>query len=307
MSRFLARRVVTMAIAMVVVSMIVFLMARLAGDPRNLYLSQDASQEQYDALTKRFGFDKSLPEQYWLFVKGVAQGDLGESTRETRPVSELIWGPFWATLQLGGIAFLVSILLSVPMGLYSAVRRNSIATQGLKMFAMLGQSIPAFLLGIFLIFIFAADLGWVPAAGRGGWSSFILPVATAAWFNVAASMRLFRSSMLDVLDTEYVKLARAKGVSGRSVIWKHAIRNALIPLVTFWGVNLGVVITGSVVVEVVFAWPGMGRLALIAMTNGDYPLLQGVVLIFSASILIASLLSDVIYALIDPRIRHASF
>jgi len=306
MARFLARRVVTILITVVVVSVIVFFLARLAGDPRNLYLSQDASQEQYDALTERFGFDKSLPEQYFLFAKGIVTGDLGESTRESRPVSELLKSPLIATLQLGLVAFAFSLLISVPMGMYTAVKRASAPAQGLKVFAMLGQSVPAFWLGIMLIFLFAVVLGWVEASGRSGWTSFVLPVITIAWFNVAASMRLFRSSMLDVLDTEYIKLARAKGVSEIKVFWKHGFRNALIPLLTFWGVNLGFIVAGSIVVEVVFAWPGMGRLALIAMTNGDYPMLQAVVLIFSVSILIASLLVDLIYAIVDPRIRYAA-
>ena len=210
-----------------------------------------------------------------------------------------------ATLQLGLAAFIFSIVLGVPLGILSSLKRNSLWDNLGKMVALLGQSMPPFWLGIMLIFLFALRVEGVPPSGRQDWNSFILPSITLGWFFVAANMRLIRSAMLEVLDSEYIKLARAKGVSPTAVVWKHALRNALIPPLTFMGVTLGLLITGSIVAETVFQWPGLGLLAYTALIRSDYPTLQGIVMVFSGMYLIINFFVDLLYAYIDPRIRYS--
>ena len=209
-----------------------------------------------------------------------------------------------ATLQLGAAAFALSLVVGIPLGIFSAVRRGSILDQFGKLVSLIGQAAPSFWLGIMLMFFFAVKLEWVPPSGRQDYNSIILPAITMGWFYVAANLRLVRSAMLDVLASEYIKLAKAKGVSRRGIIWSHALRNALIPPLTFAGVTLGAMVTGSLVVETVFAWPGLGKLAVDALFANDYALLQAVVLIFSLIYVGASFLIDVLYAYIDPRIRY---
>ena len=244
-------------------------------------------------------------EQYWVFLKGLLRGDLGTSITESKPAREVIQRRFMPTLRLGIAAFALSVVVGVPLGILSAVKRGSILDQIGKLVALIGQSAPSFWLGIMLIFFFAVWLKWVPPSGDEEWNSIFLPAITMGWFLVAANMRLVRSAMLDVLDAEYIKLARAKGVPSTSVIWKHAFRNAMIPPLTFAGVTLGSLVTGSVTTELVFAWPGLGLLAIRSTLLSDYPVLQGVVIIFTLLYVAAAFLVDVLYAYIDPRIRYA--
>ena len=290
--------------SLLVVSVIVFVMARVSGDPRTTLLAETASQEQWEAVGRKLGLDKPWPEQYGLFLKDVLRGDFGESISRREPVIDIIAERLPATLYLGLTAFMFSVIVGVPLGVLSAVKRGTIIDRFAKVLALVGQSAPPFWLGIMCIFFFAVKLDWVPPSGRQGWNSVLLPALTLGWFFVAANMRMVRSAMLDVLDSEYVKLARAKGVAQRSIIWKHAFRNALIPPLTFAGVTLGSLVTGAVVAEVVFAWPGLGQLAIQALRAADYPLMQGVVIIFSLMYMTAALLVDVAYAYIDPRIKY---
>ena len=290
--------------SLLVVSVIVFVMARVSGDPRASLLGENATQEQWEAIGRKLGMDKPWPEQYGLFLKDVLRGDLGESISRSEPVIDIIAERLPATLYLGLTAFMFSVIVGVPLGVLSAVKRGTIIDRFAKVLALLGQSVPPFWLGIMCIFFFAVKLDWVPPSGRQGWNSVLLPGLTLGWFFVAANMRMVRSAMLDVLDSEYVKLARAKGVAQRSIIWKHAFRNALIPPLTFAGVTLGSLVTGALVAEVVFAWPGLGQLAIQALRAADYPLMQGVVIIFSLMYMTAALLVDVAYAYIDPRIKY---
>ena len=305
MQRFLVRRLLITLITLFAVSIIIFIMARISGDPRTLMLGDFATQEQYDRVGRDLGLDKSYFEQYWLFLKDLGRGDFGDSVKERKPARDVIGDRIVATLELGGAAFLFSLLVGVPLGVLSAVRRGSIFDQIGKLLALVGQSAPTFWLGIMLIFFFAVRLDWVPPSGRQDWNSIFLPAVTLGWFFVAANMRLVRSAMLDVLDSEYVKLARAKGVSSLSLIWKHALRNALIPPLTFAGVTLGNLVAGSITTELVFAWPGLGLLAIQSTLVSDYPVLQGVVIIFTLMYVAAAFLVDIAYAYIDPRIRYA--
>ena len=305
MQRFLARRLVLAIITLFAVSVIVFAMARIAGDPRTIMLGDFTTRQQYERTGERLGLDKPYYEQYWIFLTGALRGDFGTSTATTTPVTELILQRLAATLQLAGVAFLFSIIMGVPLGVLSAVKRGSILDQLGKFVALIAQSAPSFWIGIMLIFFFSVGLGWVPSSGRGEWNSIFLPAISLGWFFVAANMRLVRSAMLDALDSEYIKLAKAKGVGSTGVIWKHALRNALIPPLTLAGVALGNLVSGSISIELVFAWPGLGQLSINSTLQSDYPVLQAVVLVFTLLYLAAAFLVDVLYAFIDPRIRYA--
>ena len=305
MQRFLVRRLLITIVTLLAVSIIIFAMARASGDPRTMMLGEFYTQERYDLVGQKLGLDKSYFEQYWIFIKDLARGDFGQSIKENRPAGDIIWERFVATFELGGAAFLFSIIVGLPLGILSAVRRGGIIDNFSKLIALIGQSAPNFWLGFMLIVIFAIRLDWVPPSGRQEWNSIILPAVTLGWFFVAANMRLVRSAMLDVLDSEFIKLARAKGVPGYALIWKHAFRNAIIPPLTFAGVTLGNLVAGSITTELVFAWPGLGLLAINATLGSDYPVLQGVVIIFTLLYVGAALLVDVLYAYIDPRIRYA--
>lgn len=305
MQRFLLRRLLLTIVTLWLVSILIFFMARISGDPTTLLIDDYASASTLEDLRASLGLDKSYPEQYWIFLKNAVRGDFGVSIVQKQPVGSLIVQRLPATLYLGLVAFVFSLVVGIPLGVLSSLKRGSVMDQVGKIVALIGQSAPPFWIGIMLMFFFAVRLGWVAPSGREELSSIILPAITLGWFNVAANLRLMRSAMLDVMDTEYIKLARAKGVSQNIIIWKHALRNALIPPLTFAGITLGGLITGSLVAETVFAWPGLGQLAFLAVRDSDYPLLQGVVLSFAAAYLATAFLVDVFYAYVDPRIRFS--
>ena len=305
MQKFLARRLALALVTLMAVSLIIFIMGRISGDPRHIYLDDYSTQEDWDRMGELLGLDKPFYQQYAIFLKGAIRGDLGVSVKEKRPVVDVILERLPATLMLGTAALALSLIIGVPLGILSAVKRDSILDQFTKIIALIGQSAPPFWLGIVLMFFFAVKLGWTPPYGKEDWNSIVLPAVTLGWFYAAANLRLVRSAMLDVLDSEYIKLARAKGVGENMVILKHAFRNALIPPLTFAGITLGALVTGSLVVETVFAWPGLGRLAIEALFAFDYPLLQGVVITFTMLYIMSAFMVDILYAYIDPRIRYA--
>ena len=305
MQRYLVRRLLISIVTLMAVSVIIFIMARIGGDPRSVMLDEFAGPEIWEELGRELGLDKPIYQQYGIFVKDLFTGDYGQSIKERRPVIEVIWERLPATLELAAASFLFSTLIGVPLGILSSIKRGSILDQIGKFVALIGQSAPSFWLGIMLMFLFAVKLEWVKPSGRQEFTSIVLPAVTLGWFFVAANLRLVRSAMLDVLDSEYIKLARAKGLPGRTVIFKHALRNAIIPPLTFAGVTLGSVVTGSLVAETVFAWPGLGQLAVQALWAFDYPLLQGIVIVFTLMYVLVALLVDILYAYVDPRIRYA--
>ncbi|MFQ6029533.1 MAG: ABC transporter permease [Dehalococcoidia bacterium] len=305
MQRYLARRVILAAVTLFAVSLLIFVMSRAAGDPRHIFLDDYADKADWDRLTINLGLDKPYYQQYLIFIKDALQGKFGDSIKEGRPSMDIIIERIPATFQLGAAAFVFSVLLGVPLGILSAVKRGSALDIAGKVVALVGQSAPVFWLGLMLMFLFAVRLEWLPPYGRQQATSIILPAVALGWFYAAANLRLLRSAMLDVLDSEFVKLARAKGASNKAVIWKHSLRNALIPVLTFAGVTLGNLVTGSLVVETVFAWPGLGQLAIQSLFANDYPLLQAVIIIFTLMYVTASLMVDLMYAYIDPRIRYA--
>ena len=306
MQRFLIRRFFLMIVTLFAVSMIIFVMARVGGDPRSLLLDDHATKEQWELLGEELGLDKPLYYQYAIFMSGVLRGNFGESISLRRPVMEVISERILPTVQLGGAAFLLALLVGIPLGVLSAVKRGTIFDQFGRAIALIGQAAPSFWLGIMFIFWFSVGLGLVPPSGRQDWNSFILPTITLAWGGfLAGSLRLMRSAMLDTLDSEYVKLARAKGLSSRAIIWKHSFRNALIPPLTLAGVSMPAILTGSITTELVFAWPGMGQLAVQALFSSDYPLIQGLTIMFTLGYVFVALLIDILYAYVDPRIRYS--
>ena len=308
MIRFLAIRSGLAIFTLIGATLLVFGLSRLQGDPRLLYIKDGRyTQEQWEAWGKRLDLDKPLIAQYGLWLSRVVRGDMGTSLRSSRPVWTMVRERAPATLKLGLSGWIFSILFAVPLGVLSAVKRSSIWDYVARTFALLGQTAPPFWVGLMLILVFATKLQWLPTGTQGeGFAirNFIMPTITLAWLFAAGNLRLVRSAMLDVLDSEFVKLARAKGVSGQSVVWKHAFRNALIPPLTFAGLNFAALITGSVITETVFAWPGLGRLAVNSVFTNDFPLITGVVLVFTGIYVAVTLAIDLAYGLIDPRIRY---
>jgi peptide/nickel transport system permease protein len=285
-------------------SVVVFGSVRLTGDPAAYLLGPESTNETYEQLKKNLGLDKPLPVQYWNFLTNISRGDFGTSTFLGRSAREVLLERLPATLQLAGAAFLLSLLIGIPIGILSAVKRDSIFDSIGKLFAVMGIAVPQFWIAIMLILLFGSILGWLPTYGRGGISHFILPTFVLAWAGMAGYVRLARSSMLEVLDSDYVKFARVKGMSEQSIIWKHALRNALIPMLTFAGLTLAGLLNGSVAVEVVFAWPGLGRLMLQGLQTRDFPIIQATVLSAGFFFIATSFIVDILYAYVNPRIRY---
>jgi peptide/nickel transport system permease protein len=304
MQRYIILRLGQGVLALLVISIVVFALARVTGSPLDVLLPEEATAVDIARVEARWGLDSPIHIQYIKYMGNVIQGDFGESFRFRGQVSDMIWERLPATVQLAGFAVLVSAALALPIGIIVAVKKDTpIDTVG-KIIALLGQSLPSFWLGIVLMWIFAVYLDWLPTSGRGGISHMILPGIALGWYNVAALMRLTRSSMLEVLDTEYVKLARIKGIPEWKVIWKHCFRNALIVPVTYFGLIGAVIMTGSVVIETVFSWPGVGQLTIEALRSRDYQVVQAMVLMFATGFLAINLLVDILYAYLDPRIRY---
>ena len=305
MQRFLIRRLIAGFVVIVLVSFLVFSMSRLAGDPRLLYTDGYTTADSYEELGRQLGLDKPFVVQYVLWIGGAARGDFGVSLSARTSAINVIRERIPATLELTAGAVVFALITGVPLGVLSAVKRGTVWDYAGRIFALLGQAIPAFWLGIMLVLIFSVQFDLLPTSRRGDWSHYVLPSITLGWVASAGFLRLVRSAMLEILDSEYVKFARAKGVSLHIVIWKHALRNSLIPPLTFAGVLMGAFLTGAVVVETVFGWPGLGSLAVKAVLNNDFPVMTGVVMIFAAIFVVANFLVDILYAYVDPRIRYS--
>jgi len=305
MQRFIMIRLSYAVLVLFVVSIIVFILARASGNPIDTMLPFDATMSQQMAFEKLWGLDKSYPEQYFKFIGNAVQGDFGQSVKWSDSTAMgMVWQRFPNTLQLAGFAIVVSVLIAVPVGVLSAVKKDTPFDAIGKVFALLGQATPPFWLGIMLIWIFAVKLDWFPTGGQHGFRSLVLPAITLGWFQVAALMRILRSAMLEVQDTEYVTLARVKGIPEWKVIWKHCLRNAAIPPLTLFGILAAQIMTGAIVTESVFSWPGTGLLAVDAIRGRDYPVIQAVVVLFSVIYVMMNLAIDIIYAYLDPRIRY---
>ncbi len=304
MQRYILMRLIQSVFTLIGVSIIVFSLARLSGNPLDVLLPDEADDETFERISELWGLNDPWYVQYFTFVKNASRGEFGPSFKwQGRTAMELVLLHLPATLQLAGFSILVSVFLAVPIGVMSAVKKGTMLDTVGKLVALLGQSLPSFWLAIVMIWIFAVKLGWFPTSGRGGFDHMILPGIALGWFSVASFMRLTRSSMLNVLDSEYIKLARIKGLPEWKVIWKHGLKNAAIPPLTVFGAIVVGQMTGSVTIETVFAWPGIGLLALQAVNARDYQVIQAVTMFISVLFIGMNLLIDILYAYIDPRIR----
>jgi len=303
--RFVLFRLLQSLVALAILSVVVFILARATGDPLHMILPMNASAEDYANARAYLGLDRPYLQQYLSFVGRALTGDFGTSIRARRPVIELLQERLPNSLKLAAFAMGVSLAIAFPLGVMAAVRRGTGVDRAAQIVAVLGQSLPTFWVAIILVEFVAGRLQWLPAGGADGLASYVLPGFTLGWFVVAGMMRLLRSGMLEVLDSEYVKLARVKGVVEHRVVWLHALKNALIPVVTFAGIYFSILVTTAIVVETVFAWPGLGRLAYDGITSRDFPVIQAVVLLTAVVVAVANLCVDCLYAFIDPRIRFA--
>ncbi len=303
MKIFLARRLAQAVVVVLGVSFVVFLILHLTGDPALLLLPPDATADEIRAFRDAMGFNDPFLVQYGRFLRGVVRGNFGQSLRHGEPAMTLVVERLPATLELAGAAMLIALGLAIPAGIVSAVRRNTPLDYVSTTVALLGQSMPTFWLGIMLILVFSVWLQVLPSSGRGDVQHLLLPAVTLGLFTTARMMRLTRSGMLEVLGQDYIRTARAKGVSEPPIVWKHALRNAAVPIMTIAGIELGTLLGGSVVTETIFAWPGVGRLSVQAIYNRDYPVVQAAVFLLSTTFVGVNLLVDLAYSYLDPRIR----
>jgi len=318
MRNFIFRRFIYAIISVIAATFLVFGLSRMSGDPRLLYAKPGGygnTEEQWEALGKKLGLDKPFHIQYLMYLGRTLKGDLGKTLLDERPVLDLFRELLWSTVSLGLVSWVFATALGIPLGILSAVKRGSLWDYIARGVALLGVSMPTFWLAIILILVFAVNLGWLPAGTRGNFdgywwqwknlSYYVLPSFTLGIGAAAGYLRITRSAMLEVLDSEYVKLARAKGVSNNAVIWKHAFKNALIPPLTIAPLLMVSFITGVIVTESIFAWPGLGRIGVDAIGNNDFPVLTATVLFFAIIFAVVNFLTDIAYAFIDPRIRYS--
>jgi ABC-type dipeptide/oligopeptide/nickel transport system permease component len=300
---FLQRLLYTLPALWLILTMVFLMIHIVPGDPMLQMLGQDARVEDLAQLRHTLGLDKSLGVQYARYLEGLARGDWGRSLRYAAPVRPIVLERFPATLELSLAALAVCIAIAIPAGVYSARRRGSRADRATSFFTLLGLSIPNFALGPILILVFSIEIGWLPVSGRGGFSHLILPAATLGAALAAILTRMVRGSIIDELSSDYVRTARAKGITETAVLFRHAFPNALIPIITIVGLQFGSLLAGTIVTETIFSWPGIGRLAVQAISARDYPLLQGCILIIALSYVGVNLLTDLVYAFVDPRVR----
>jgi len=300
---YLIRRFLQSILVLFGVSVVVFGILHLTGDPALLLLPPDASADDIAKLREALGFNDPVPVQYLRFLRGAVRGNFGDSLRHGEPAMGLVLERLPATFELAGAGLTIALCLAIPAGILSAVRRNTVLDYVSTVVALLGQAMPTFWLGIMLILVFSVQLGWLPSSGRGSFMHLILPAATLGLFTTARITRLTRSGMLEVLGQDYIRTARAKGVGEPPVVWKHALRNASIPIITIVGIELGTLLGGSVITETIFAWPGVGRLSVQAISNRDYPVVQAAVFLLASTFVLVNFAVDMLYTFLDPRIR----
>jgi len=319
MLAFILRRLIQAVIVMVVVALIAFMLFQYVGDPVVFLLGQDASPAQITQLRADLGLDKPFIVQFWHFLVNAAQGEFGLSLRQGAKVSRLIAERFPATLELALVAAFMALLVGIPMGVYSALRRGTFLSQVFMTLSLLGVSLPTFLIGILLILVFAVGLGWFPSFGRGetvqlgwwstglfkadGWHHIVLPAVTLAVFQLTLIMRLVRAEMLEVLRTDYIKFARARGLPDRAIHFGHALKNTLVPVMTITGLQLGGLIAFAIITETVFQWPGMGLLFIQAVTFADIPVMAAYLCLIALIFVVINLVVDLLYFAVDPRLR----
>lgn len=304
MTRFIVGRILRGLVTLWVVVTFVFIVLRLSGDPAHSMLGNEAPPEAIEAFRREYALDDPITTQYFRYVGNVLQGDFGKSLQSQRPAWDMFTARVGATLELGVAALVLAVLVGLPLGVLAAVKRNSIVDRVSMGIAFVGQSAPNFFVGILLIIVLSLQLNVLPSSGRGSWQQLVMPAITLATGLLAILARMTRSSLLEVIQQDYVRTARAKGLTDRAVILKHCLQNAAIPVVTIFGMSIGGLIGGAAITETVFAWPGVGRLTVTAISNRDFPMIQLIVIIVAGTVVVANLLVDITYGLLDPRIRR---
>jgi len=285
-------------------TLVFFLVHLIPGDPVEVMLGETVSSADKEGLRRAMGLDLPIGTQYLRFLQALAQGDLGRSLYQQGGVAELVFSRLPATIELTLSAMGVALLIAFPLGILAAVKKNRWADRGALLFSLLGLAMPNFWLGPLLMIVFSIGLGWLPVSGRGGPQHLILPSFTLGMVMAAILIRMIRSSLLEAINEDYIRTARAKGVSERKIWLKHALRNSLLPVITILGLQFGALLAGSIITETIFAWPGIGRLTIQAIQTRDYPLAQGCILVISTSYLVVNLLTDILYRLVDPRVSY---
>ncbi len=305
MIRYILRRFGQSGITVLLVTLIIFIVIRQIGDPTHLMLPPEATEADRQLLREQMGLDRSLIVQYGTYLRDLLMGDLGISYRFSQPALSVVIEAFGPTLLLTTAALVFAVAIGLPLGVLSAVHREGPIDQIAKIFAVLGQAAPPFLFSLLFIRLFSIQLGWLPTGGYGSIDNLLLPMVALGWYSSAGIMRLTRSSMTEVLESEYIKLARIKGVPQRVIVYRHALKNALLPVITFIALQFGILMGGAVSVEFVFAWPGVGRLMIDSISNLDYTVVQAAVTVGALVFTTINLAADILYAAIDPRIRYA--
>lgn len=303
MKRYVITRVFSGILVIFLALTAVFFMLRLSGDPVLLFAPMDTSRQDMDAIRERMGFNDPLLVQYGRFMEDAVQGDFGNSSRERRPAMEVVTDRLPATLQLGVTAMVIAVGIGIPLGILSAVRHGTGWDKFARILSVLGQAVPAFWLGVILMMFFSVRLGWLPTSGRGGVSHLIMPAITLAAYSMARYARLTRSTFLDVLGQDYIRTARAKGLGQKLILWRHAFKNASVSLITMTALEIGNLIAGAVVVEQVFAWPGMGRIMVQSLLNRDFAVVTAAVVLFAAMYTLCNLIADLAYGWVNPTVR----
>jgi len=304
MTIYLLRRLYQALIVFFVVTLIVFMVLHISGDPVELLMPPDATPRDMEEMRRTLGLDKPIMVQYGLFLKNAVQGNLGVSYHHGQPALKLVLERLPASLELVATSILISLVLAVPLGILAATRRGKMLDRLCLLGSLIGISAPPFWIGIAFILIFAVELQWLPSSGRGSWAHLVLPATSLALYRLALFLRLIRAGMLDVMTQDFIRTARAKGVSEKLVIYKHVLKNTLIPFVTIAGMQMGSLLAGAIVTERVFAWPGMGRLFLDSIGVMDFPVIIAWALVIATIFLSINLIVDIIYVWLDPRIRH---
>lgn len=307
MGRYIVRRLLVSVVTLVGISLMIFFLLRvLPGDPAPMLAGETATLEEIQQIRERLNLDKPIYVQYFYFLKDIVRGDLGTSLRTNEPVIDEIAARFPATLELSIVSIIIAAGIGIPLGVLAAINRFTIFDSLVSVVTLFGVAMPVYATGLLLMLIFAVTLGWLPAAGRGDtWHSAVLPSLTLASFSMPLITRMTRASVMEVMSEDYVRTARAKGQHNRIVIFRHILRNALIPVVTVVGLQFGALLGGAILTETIFAWPGLGQVLVTSLYRRDYPMVQGLVLIFAALFILVNLLVDLLYAVIDPRIDYA--
>jgi peptide/nickel transport system permease protein len=304
MSTYIIRRIFQAFLVLLGAVTFTFFVSRVTGDPARMMLPEDVTQEALNDFRKLYGLDQPVYVQYFTYIGHLATGDLGNSMRQQVPVAELIFERYPATLKLTFFSLLLSIIISFPLGIFVAIKRNSMWDLLGTTFALIGQATPSFWTGLMLILIFGVTFRILPISGSDTWKHLILPSVTLSFFVTGRLTRLIRSGMLEVLGTEYIRTARVKGLLEGTVIWIHALKNASIPVVTMLGLEFAGLLGGALIIETIYAWPGVGRLVINAVIQRDFPIVQGVVLVSAATFVVVNLFVDLIYSVLDPRITY---